>query len=126
VSMDEYSDTLLGDSRQELEDLLPAAFTLVLKGHDPLMEPDDGVAFRTSGGSDDVGLGLGAETRILGPFGGAGSPDGTRRGRRWRRGRPRFPTRLIARDAGGRWPGWNRSRRLDRRRGGGVAGSRRT
>jgi hypothetical protein len=49
----------LGDSRQQLEDLLPAAFTLGLEGHDPLMEPDHGIAIRTSGGpAGGAGFGL--------------------------------------------------------------------
>jgi hypothetical protein len=89
----------LGDSRQELEDLLPAAFTLVLKGYDPLMEPDYGIAIRTSSGSGVDGLRLGANTRLLGPFRGMGDPKRVRRGRGWRRQKPRFPDRLIALNA---------------------------
>ena len=36
---------LLGNPWQEFEDLLPTGLSFALEGHDPFMQPDDGISF---------------------------------------------------------------------------------
>src|SRR3954447_15376603 len=78
-----------GDPGQELEDLLPAALALVLKGYDPLMDPEDGVAVRIAGTH-----GAGRASRLIGACG--------RERARWGRGRTGREGRAMSRCGGGR------------------------